>query len=205
MDWLNTTGVYNSTRFLRVRKSRSRCPRWFWIREVAVRMLVEVPPSSESLARRGTPHIFCLFGLLFKIFIELDTVLLLFYVLVFWPWGMWHLSSPTRVWTLIPCIRRQSLNHWATREIPRRPTSKFTHMVVGRRRHREKERQERERWRERESIRREFFINESGGAPYHHFCHILLVIRTNPWYNKGGDWLHESVHTGSRITGDHLW
>ena len=51
MDWLNITGIYNSTRFLRVRKSRSRCPGWFWIREVAVRVLVEVPPSSESLAR----------------------------------------------------------------------------------------------------------------------------------------------------------
>ena len=43
----------------------------------------------------------------------------MFYVLVFWPWGMWDLSSQTRDRTLTPCIRRQSLNHWATREIPK--------------------------------------------------------------------------------------
>ena len=27
-------------------------------------------------------------------------------------------SSPTKVWTHVPCIRRQILNHWATREVP---------------------------------------------------------------------------------------
>ena len=31
-----------------------------------------------------------------KIFIEFVTILLLFYVLVFWPRGMWDLPSPTR-------------------------------------------------------------------------------------------------------------
>ena len=41
-----------------------------------------------------------------------------FYVLVFWPRGMWDLSSPTRDRTLTPCIGRQSLNHWTTREVP---------------------------------------------------------------------------------------
>ena len=155
--------------------------------------------------------IFCFFGLFLKICIELDTVLLLFYVLVFWPWGMWHLSSPTRVWTLIPCIRRRSLNHWATREIPRRPTSKFTHMVFGRRRHGEKERQgeiEMKREREHKTEVTEFFINESGGAPYHHFCHILLVIRTNPWYNKGGDMkvcVQEAGSLGTTFGSQSLW
>ena len=33
---------------------------------------------------------------IFKIFIEFITMLLLFYVLVFWPRGMWDLSSVTR-------------------------------------------------------------------------------------------------------------
>jgi len=33
------------------------------------------------------------------------------------PCGMWELSSPTRDWTHIPCIARQILNHWATREV----------------------------------------------------------------------------------------
>ena len=36
---------------------------------------------------------------------------------VFQPWGMWDLSFPTRDWTSIPCIRRQSLNRWTTKEI----------------------------------------------------------------------------------------
>ena len=31
---------------------------------------------------------------------------------------MWDLSSLTRNWTCIPCIRRQVLNHWTTREVP---------------------------------------------------------------------------------------
>lgn len=60
MYWLNITGIYNSTQFLRIRKSRSRFPRWFWIRGVAVRMLVEVPPSSESLARMEDSLFVCL-------------------------------------------------------------------------------------------------------------------------------------------------
>ena len=57
-------------------------------------------PSSEGLARMEDSLLFLFVfscGPVFKVFIELDTVLLLFYVLVFWPWGMWHLSSPTRV------------------------------------------------------------------------------------------------------------
>ena len=41
-----------------------------------------------------------------------------FYVLVFWPRGMWDLSSPTRDQTLTPCIGRRSLNHWTAREVP---------------------------------------------------------------------------------------
>ena len=35
-----------------------------------------------------------------------------FYVLVFWPPGMWDPSSMTRNRTHTPCIGRQSLNHW---------------------------------------------------------------------------------------------
>ena len=43
------------------------------------------------------------------------TILLLFYVLVFWPQGMWNLSSPTRDQTHIACFGRRSLSHWTTR------------------------------------------------------------------------------------------
>ena len=46
------------------------------------------------------------------------TILLLFYVLVFWPWSMWDLSSWTRDLTRILCMGKWSLNHWTTREIP---------------------------------------------------------------------------------------
>ena len=36
----------------------------------------------------------------------------------FWLQGMWDLSSPTRDQTHTRCIRRESLNHWTTREVP---------------------------------------------------------------------------------------
>ena len=31
--------------------------------------------------------------------------------------SMWDLSSPTRDWTHVPCIGRQILNHWTTRQV----------------------------------------------------------------------------------------
>ena len=54
---------------------------------------------------------------IFTIFIEFVTILLLFYVLVFWSRGMWDLSSPTRDQTHTPCFGRWSfspLNHQAS-------------------------------------------------------------------------------------------
>ena len=48
--------------------------------------------------------------------VKFVTTLLLFHVLVFWPHGMWDLSSPTRNQTLTLCIERWSLNHCTTRE-----------------------------------------------------------------------------------------
>ena len=41
-----------------------------------------------------------------NVFIEFVTILLLFYVLDFWPQGMWNLSSPIRDHTRTPCIGR---------------------------------------------------------------------------------------------------
>ena len=41
-----------------------------------------------------------------------------FMFLVFWPPGMWDLSSPTSDRTHTPCIGRWSLNCWAAREGP---------------------------------------------------------------------------------------
>ena len=56
-----------------------------------------------------------------KSFIEFVAILLLFYVLVFWPPGMWDLSSPTGNGTLTPCIGRWRLNHWT----PGKPQGAF--------------------------------------------------------------------------------
>ena len=52
------------------------------------------------------------FFLLLRFFFDVDflsfigfvTILLLFYVLLFWPRGMWGLSSPTRDWTHTPAL-----------------------------------------------------------------------------------------------------
>ena len=54
---------------------------------------------------------------IFKVFTEFVIILLLFYVLVFWPRGMWDLSSPTRNRTRTPGIGKQNLNHWTAREV----------------------------------------------------------------------------------------
>ena len=54
---------------------------------------------------------------IFKVFIEFVTILLPFYVLVFWPRSMRDLSSLTRDRTRTPCVGRWSLNHWTAREV----------------------------------------------------------------------------------------
>ena len=60
-----------------------------------------------------------------KSLFNLLTIFILFYVLVFWPQGRQDLSSPTRDRTCDPCIARQSLNHWAAREVPADFTQMF--------------------------------------------------------------------------------
>ena len=55
---------------------------------------------------------------MFKVFIEFDAILLPSYVLVFWLWGMWDLTSPARSRTSTACVGRQNLNHWTAREVP---------------------------------------------------------------------------------------
>ena len=53
--------------------------------------------------------VFCFFVFLtwtiLKVFIEFMTILLLFYVLVFWPQGMWDLSSSTRDQTALRALK----------------------------------------------------------------------------------------------------
>ena len=55
---------------------------------------------------------------IFKVFIESVIILLLSYVLFFWPWSIQDLNCLPRDQTHSPCIRRQSLNHWTAREVP---------------------------------------------------------------------------------------
>ena len=55
---------------------------------------------------------FFLMWTIFKFFIKFVTILLLFYLLVFWPQDMWDVSPLTRDQTHSPCIERRSLNHW---------------------------------------------------------------------------------------------
>ena len=47
--------------------------------------------------------------------LKMLTIFLLF--CIFWPGGMWDLSSPTRDQTYTSCIGRRSLKHWTAREV----------------------------------------------------------------------------------------
>ena len=64
--------------------------------------------------------IFKIFGCetFFKVFIKFVMVLILCYILVFWPRGMWDPSFSTRDGTHTPYIGRWSLTHWTAREVP---------------------------------------------------------------------------------------
>ena len=56
---------------------------------------------------------------IFKVITEFVTVLLLFYVFVFWLQGVWDLSFLIRDQPCTPsCTGRWSLDHWTTREGP---------------------------------------------------------------------------------------
>ena len=67
---------------------------------------------------------------IFKVLTEFVTILLLLYVLVFWPPGTWDLSSLTGDQTRSPCIGRQSLNHWTTREVRSRAFLLAAHLSI---------------------------------------------------------------------------
>ena len=41
-----------------------------------------------------------------------------FFFLDFWPQGMWDFISSNSDQTWTPCIQRQGVNHWTTREVP---------------------------------------------------------------------------------------
>ena len=109
--------------FCSVTVSHSPWLSWPWQSwEILARYPVKCPEGSIQtghLRLEGFLNLVALSGdLFFLIYIELATILPLFYVLVYWPWCMWDLNSPTRDWTHMPCIGRWSLNHWTTREVP---------------------------------------------------------------------------------------
>ena len=56
------------------------------------------------------------FKTIFYVFIVFVTILLLFYVLVFWLWDMLDLSFPDKYWILTSCTERRTLNHWTVRK-----------------------------------------------------------------------------------------
>ena len=58
------------------------------------------------------------FKILYWICYNITSVLWVLFSSFFWLRGMWGLCSLTRDWTCIPCVGRQSLNHWITREVP---------------------------------------------------------------------------------------
>ena len=51
-------------------------------------------------------------------FIEFVTILLLYYVLVFRPRGIWNFSSMSKDQTYTLYTGRKNLSHWTTREVP---------------------------------------------------------------------------------------
>ena len=53
---------------------------------------------------------------IFKVFTEFVTILLLFYVLVFWPRGMWDLNSQPGISPTPPALK--VLTTGPTREVP---------------------------------------------------------------------------------------
>ena len=54
----------------------------------------------------------------FKSLLNLLQYCFCFMFFSFSPWGKWDLNSPSSNWTHIPCSGKQSLNHWAAREVP---------------------------------------------------------------------------------------
>ena len=55
----------------------------------------------------------------FKVFIEFLTILLLFYILLFWPWGTWDLSCLTRDQTRTSSLEGEVLTSGPPRKSPK--------------------------------------------------------------------------------------
>ena len=92
-QWDNHRGQPSSTAFRRLQN--------FYVNQwIAYHRLQPIPHLFQIL----NPAVF------FKVLIEFVTILLLSYVLTFWPGGMWDLSSITRNRTCMSCIGGEVLN-----------------------------------------------------------------------------------------------
>ena len=69
--------------------------------------ILEWVASSSSRGSSRPKDQICVSYVLTRRFFTTSTtwkVLLIFYILIFWPWGMWDLSSPTRDQTTLPAL-----------------------------------------------------------------------------------------------------
>ena len=83
------------------------------------RILEWVASSSSRVSSRPKDQICVSYVLTGRFFTTSTTwkVLLIFYILIFWPWGMWDLSSSSRDQMHTPCTGGWSHNHWTSREV----------------------------------------------------------------------------------------
>ena len=102
-------------------------------------------------------------GPFLKSLLNLLQILLLFYVLVFWPGCMWDLSSQTSYWTCSPHIGRQSLV-WVT----------------------EKSHASESNWEDGGEVGR-------AGRPHHHPIRLVGSLHIVPWAlrSQGRVWMGE--------------
>ena len=117
------SSVYNAFTFS---SSASWAPADCTIFKIEVQLIYSVMLVSGIQQRNSVIYVslkFFLMWIIFKVFVEFVMVLLLLYVLVFWPWGMWAVSFLIRDRICTPCIGRRSLIHGIPREISIYPFS----------------------------------------------------------------------------------
>ena len=83
-----------------------------WLHVFLYGIEISIPSHSFSLS------FFFLMWTIFKASVKLFAILFLFYILQYWPRGMWDLSSLTRDWTHTLWNGRLSPNPWTTKEVP---------------------------------------------------------------------------------------
>ena len=111
--------LYNRLQFQKnYKEKRKHVLKTFFMRTCKIQNgLLYVPSDPCSHCIFFSIFIFLMWTI-FKGFTEFVTILLPFYISVFWPQDMWYLSFPRRDQIGTPFIERLSLNHWPIREVP---------------------------------------------------------------------------------------